>query len=615
MEEYLEEKDYQEKKIDFSLWKKLFGYALQTKGLVILLILTLLIVSAVDVAYPLLTRYAIDVFVLPKTAEGLSGFMTVYVLLVVLQSTGTVTFINRAGKLEMEMDFRIRQDAFLKLQSLSFSFYDKTTVGYLMARMISDIERLSEMIAWSIVDILWGTIYIIGCIAAMFVLNWKLACIVLLVVPPMVIVALYLQKKILRYQRAARKENSRITSSFNEGIMGAMTTKTLVREEANAEEFRELTSSMHHLSVRSQCTGAQLFPLIISLGSIGTCIALTLGGNGTISRSVLIGSISIGTLVSFISYTTQLWDPIHQIAGIFAELQSAQASAERVIDLIDTKPEIVDRPDVIEKYGDTLHPKKENWEPLHGDIEFRNVSFCYLPNEPVLSDFSLKVRQGENIALVGETGAGKSTIVNLLCRFYEPTEGSILIDGKDYRERSELWLQSHLGYVQQSTHLFSGSIRSNIAFGMPDASDEQIRNAARLVHADSFIEKMPNRYDTEVGEGGSLLSVGQKQLISFARVMLADPRIFVLDEATSSIDTETEHLIQDAITHILKGRTSFIVAHRLSTIRNADRILVIRGGKITESGTHEELMQLNGYYRSLYSHQFREEATSQTLSD
>ena len=546
----MEEHDYQEKKVDLRLWKRLFTYAMQTPHIVVALVITLMFVAGADIVYPLLTRYAIDHFVVPATTAGLWKFIVVYVLLVMIQGFGVLTFVERAGKLEMEIAYRIRQDTFIHLQELSFSFYDKTAVGYLMARMVSDITRLSEMIAWSIVDVLWAIVYAVGCVVTMFSLNWKLALIVMSVIPPLAVASVFLQKRILRYQREARKQNSKITGAFNEGIMGAMTTKTLVREEANAAEFEALTDKMRHVSIRSTRMSAMFFPLIMSLGAIGTGLALTLGGTGALGAgAAFIGAISIGTLVSFISYSTQLFDPIQQIAGIFAELQSAQASAERVLDLLDTKPDITDRADVVQKYGTTLDANKEAWEPLHGDIEFENVSFCYKPGETVLADFSLKVKQGETIALVGETGAGKSTIVNLLCRFYEPTEGRILIDGVDYRDRSQLWLQSHLGYVLQSPHLFSGSIRDNIAFAKPDASEEEIRRAAHMVHADTFIDKQEKGYDTEVGEGGARLSVGQKQLLSFARIMLADPRIFVLDEATSSIDTETEQLIQDAITH------------------------------------------------------------------
>lgn len=396
--------------------------------------------------------------------------------------------------------------------------------------------------------------------------------------------------------------------------MGAMTTKTLVREEQNAREFNELTGDMRRISIRASLLSASFFPLVISMGAIGTGFALMLGSAGALQgQTAFVGAITVGTLVSFVSYATQMFDPIQQLAGIFAELQDAQASAERVIALLDTAPEVVDSPEIVQKYGDILHPRRENWEPIRGEVTFDHVSFSYKEGEPVLQDFTLDVRAGENIALVGETGAGKSTIVNLVCRFYEPTAGRILIDGVDYRQRSQLWLQSNLGYVLQSPHLFSGTIADNIRFGRPDATDEEVRAAAALVHADAFIRRQDKGYDAEVGEGGARLSTGQKQLISFARVMLADPRIFVLDEATSSIDTETEQLIQQAITHVLHGRTSFIVAHRLSTIRHADRILVIRGGRVVEAGTHEALMAARGYYYDLYTHQFREEAMQGAL--
>ena len=319
--------------------------------------------------------------------------------------------------------------------------------------------------------------------------------------------------------------------------------------------------------------------------------------------------------MAFVTYAASLFDPIQQIASIFADFQSAQASAERVIGLIDAPIEVQDAPEVVEKYGDVIHPKRENWEPITGNIRFEHVDFAYNPEEPVLTDFNLNIEAGQTIALVGETGAGKSTIVNLICRFYEPTSGTIYIDGKDYKARSQLWLQSSLGYVLQSPHLFSATIADNIRYGRPDATMEEVRHAARLVHAEPFILEQAKGYDTEVGEGGIRLSTGQKQLICFARVILADPRIFVLDEATSSIDAETEQLIQEAITTVLKGRTSLVVAHRLSTIRNADRILVIRGGKIQESGTHEELLQLGGYYHDLYEHQFREERLHSAMKD
>ncbi len=611
-----EEQDFTAQKVDLSLWKRLFSYALRNRRIVISMILALVLVALVDTLYPLFSSYAIDRFIVPGMAEGIVPFGVFYAVTILLQGAGTVLFIAQAGNLEMRISYDIRQEAFLKLQNLSFSFYDHTAVGYLMARMISDVSRLSEMIAWSIVDLLWAGFYAIGVIVTLLSLNWRLALIVLAVLPPLFLVSIILQKKILKHQREARKQNSKITGAFNEGIMGAMTTKTLVREDANAAEFQELTEKMRRISIRSSLISAVFFPLIISLGAVGTALALTIGGSSAASGAVsIIGTITVGTLVAFISYSTQLFDPIQQIANIFAELQSAEASAERVMALLNTESDITDSPEILKKYGDILHPYRENWEDIAGDITFENVSFSYKKSETILSDFNLHVKPGETIALVGETGAGKSTIVNLVCRFYEPTAGRILIDGTDYRERSQLWLQSHLGYVLQSPHLFSGTIRDNICFGKPDATDEQIKRAAQLVHAEEFILNQEQGYATEVGEGGVRLSTGQKQLISFARVMLADPQIFVLDEATSSIDTETEQLIQDAITNVLNGRTSFIVAHRLSTIRNADRILVIRDGTVTESGNHNELLRLGGYYHDLYTRQFREQATQEKLSE
>ncbi|MBE5784762.1 MAG: ABC transporter ATP-binding protein [Clostridiales bacterium] len=606
----IHEQDFEkDAKVDLSIWKRLFRYALKYKKNMAALVSINIAIALVDIVYPLMSKYAIDHFIMEETTAGLPVFIGLYILFIAFQAYGVYVFVAKAGRIEMDVSFDIRQEGFRKLQELSFSFYDRTAVGYLMARMGSDVGRLSELIAWSIVDILWALTYVLGVMCAMLCLNWKLALLALVVLPPLAVISVYFQKKILKYQRRVRKANSRITGSFNEGIMGAMTTKTLVREDANYREFRELTGDMRKSAVRSAVLSGIFMPIVMFLGSIGTGLALFRGGH-----AVLMEALSFGTLSAFISYTTNFFEPVQQLAGILAELQSAQASAERVLTLIDTPCDIVDAPEVVERYGDAFDPKRENWEPIRGEVEFRNVSFSYVEGETVLRDFDLHVKAGETIALVGETGAGKSTIVNLVCRFYEPTKGSVLIDGRDYRERSQLWLQDSLGYVLQTPHLFSGTIADNIRYGRKDATDEEVRAAARMVHAEDFILRQEKGYDTEVGEGGVRLSTGEKQLISFARVILADPRIFVLDEATSSIDTETEQLIQEAITKVLENRTSFIVAHRLSTIRNADRILVIRGGKITESGTHRELLALRGYYYDLYTTQFREEAAGEILS-
>ncbi|MBQ6004457.1 MAG: ABC transporter ATP-binding protein [Clostridia bacterium] len=594
---YLQEEDFNQK-VNLGTWKRLLKYALRHKGMLFTIIFSLFVSSFVDILYPLMTKYAIDNFITTKQIEGFVPYVIISVILIVIQAICSILFVRGGSSLELSMSYEIRQESFEKLQRLSFSYYDKTSVGYIMARVMSDTSRLSEMIAWSIVDVLYGLTFIVGCIITMFTLNVKLALITLSVIPVMTAVAIFFRSRILRQYRLVRKINSRITSSYNEGIMGAMTTKTLVREDQNYEDFKVLTTDMRREASKASRLNSIFFPIIMLLSSIGTSLALGVGG-----LEVLGEMITFGTLSSFITYTSQFFEPIQSITSIFAELQNAQASAERVISLLDTEEDITDTEEIIEKYGDSINPKPENWPPIKGDISFEHVNFSYIPEEIILEDFNLEIPAGSSVALVGETGAGKSTLVNLVCRFYEPTSGSIKIDGVDYRERSQIWLQSNTGYVLQQPHLFSGTIRDNIAYGKKDATEEEIRNAARMVKAEEFILAQKDGYDTEVGEGGIRLSTGQKQLISFARVILSDPRIFVLDEATSSIDTETEQLIQEAITTVLQNRTSLIVAHRLSTIRHADMILVIGNKGIIEKGTHEELLAKKGAYYNLYTHQ------------
>ncbi len=602
------EQDFSDTKVDLGVWKRLFKYSWRNKKYLFILLIGQIITALADIAYPLLQKYAVDNFALKGVTEGLFIFGIVYALTVILQASSVAMFINVAGRLEMHVSYDIRYEAYFHLQRLPLSYYDKTPVGYLMARMVSDIMRISELLAWSLTDVLWAIFYLIGCMISMFSLNAKLASLVMIVLPPLAVMCFFFQKSILKHQRIVRKTNSRITSAYNEGIMGAMTTKTLVREARNTQEFEDLTQTMKNAAVKSQVLSATFMPLVIGLGAIATSIVL---GKGSVD--VMNETISIGMLSAFLSYTSQFFEPVMQLARIFAEMQTAQASAERVFNMMDTEIDITDDEDVIEKYGDNFNPKTENWEEMNGEITFDHVSFAYIKGQNILDDFSLKVKPGESIALVGETGAGKSTIVNLVCRFYEPTEGKILIDGRNYRERSQLWPEKSLGYMLQTPHLFSGSIKDNIAYAKSDATMEEIRHAAQLVHAEEFILNTKDGYDTQVGEGGLLLSTGQKQLICFARVILANPKIFILDEATASIDTETEKYIQDAITTVLEGRTSFIVAHRLSTIRNSDRILLIDAGKIKEIGNHEELMAKKGAYYKLYTNQYKEESQEQAL--
>ncbi|HAG56580.1 MAG TPA: ABC transporter ATP-binding protein, partial [Ruminococcaceae bacterium] len=475
--------------------------------------------------------------------------------------------------------------------------------------VMSDTGRISGMLAWGLMDVMWSLVYVLGVFAAMLMLNWKLALLIMLIVPLIAVLTVYFQNKILHWNRKTRRINSQITGAFNEGISGARTSKTLVIEEHNINDFKALTADMRQASIKTQMLSAVYIPSIMFLSSVATALVLARGGYLSMQ-----GLMEIGTLSAFTSYAVGIFEPIQQIARILADIISAQANIERVCGLLEEVPAIQDTPEVVEKYGDNFVGKTENWEPIRGDIEFRDVTFRYPDgSENILEHFNLKIPAGTTVAIVGETGAGKSTLVNLACRFFEPTAGTILIDGKDYRERSQLWLHSNIGYVLQNPHLFSGSIKENIRYGRLDATDEQIEAAAKAVSADTVVEKLENGYDSDVGEGGDRLSTGEKQLISFARAVLADPAIFVLDEATSSIDTQTEQLIQNAIAHLLKGRTSFLIAHRLSTIRHADIILVVKDGKIIESGSHEDLLRKKGYYFSLYTKQFEKEASAQLL--
>lgn len=624
----VQEQDYS-RKFDLGLWRSLLSHAKEYYKHLIVLAVCMAISAFCDVLFPLMTSYAIDFLIYDNPAgkrdivgrviEGvgsalfhgsaMGGFIFVYIAILAVQVATIYAFLYLGAKIETGVCFTIRKKAFHKLQELPFSYYDRTPVGYLMSRMTGDIQRLSETIGWSLLDLCWGAVMLVMCSVTMLSINWKLGLTVMLVLPPLAVISFYFQKKILKSWRAVRKTNSRITGSFNEGIMGAKTTKTLVREEMNEAEFTVLTREMRKSSVRAASLNAIYLPIVISLGSLATAYALWRGGH-----LVLLGAMSLGVIQVFVNYTVQFFQPVRDIAAVLSEMQSAQAAAERVITLLETKAEIVDSPEVEREFGDNFHPKRENWPEIHGDIDFEHVDFKYKEGEQVLSDFNLQVKAGETIALVGPTGAGKSTVVNLVCRFYEPTKGEIKIDGVDYRKRSQLWLQSNLGYVLQEPRLFSGTIRDNIRYSKLDATEEEIRRAAQLVNAEQFILKLENGYDTDVGEGGSRLSTGEKQLISFARAILSDPRIFILDEATSSVDTETEVIIQQAIAQVLKGRTSFIIAHRLSTVRSADRILVIEHGGIKEMGTHKELMRQKGSYYKLYMSQFEEERAQEILS-
>lgn len=604
-----EEQEYH-KPFSFQIWAKMVPFFKPYKKYFLITMGLNIFLAAVDILVPLFQSYAIDRFITQHTLDGIRPFTVVYVLMIVTQTVSVYFSVHAATTIEMNVGRDLKWAQFEHLQTLSFSYYNTTPVGYIHARVMSDTLKIASMVAWGLVDMFWAFLYVVTVFGVMLFLNAKLALIIMLVVPGIGFLTVYFQNKILNWNRKIRRINSQITSAYNEGITGVRTSKSMVIEEDNDREFFKKTTEMHQASSRAAKLNAVYIPLILFFGSVVSAIVLTKGG-GMVQEDLM----QLGTLSVFISYAVVIFEPIQQLARLLSELISCQANIERVMDLLEQQPNVVDREAVTARYGDAFTAKKENWERIRGDVVFEDVSFRYPDGkEYVLEHFHLHVPAGMNVAIVGETGAGKSTLVNLLGRFFEPTEGRILIDGVDYRERSQLWLHSQMGYVLQNPHLFSGTVRENIRYGRLSATDEEVEEAARQVSADTVAAKLPKGYESNVGESGGRLSVGEKQLISFARAILADPAIFVLDEATSSIDTKTERLIQDAVEHLLKGHTSFVIAHRLSTIRKADLILVVKDGKILERGTHRELLDQGGYYHELYMRQYEEEAAMEVFA-
>ena len=560
--------------------------------------------SAMDAVIPLFQQHAIDHFIAEKTMDGIGGFLALYILVMLVQTATNYISAYGACKVELYIGRDLKREAFNHLQTLSFSYFNQNSVGYIHARVMSDTDRIASTLAWGLMEGVWYIAYLLFAVVMMFVLNWHLALCVMVIVPVLVVSGAYFQKKLVFFHRRVREQNSRITGAFNEGITGAKTTKTLVIEDKVEREFDGLTGEMKRMSVRAMHFRSVFMSTTAFAASVALAIVLWRGGIITKNGVMLIGTLSV-----FMNYAQGMMEPIQWLVQVFSNLVNVQVNIERVTALMNTQSDVRDTPEVTAKYGDAFEPRKENWEPLRGDISFRNVTFRYPDGEEnVLEHFNLEVPQGTRVAIVGETGAGKSTLVNLVCRFYEPTSGQVLIDGRDARERSQLWLHANIGYVLQTPHLFSGTVLENLRYGNPDATMQEIEAAVRAVCADEIIARLPEGYDTQVGEGGSSLSTGEKQLLSFARALLADPRIFVLDEATSSVDTITEQKLQQAIETVMRGRTSFIVAHRLSTIRRADVILVVQDGRIIEQGSHRALMERKGAYYALYTRQYREQA-------
>lgn len=616
MTSYHDDEDHVVRRLDVSLWRRMLEHSRPYRKQLAGLCLAGMTIAFCDVSLPRITGFVID-DAIATGGNNLSFYGAQYGAAVLLLSSLVYLLIVLAGSAVTGVAYDLRRKAFARLQELSFAFYDQRPVGWLMARLTSDCDRISAVLPWTLLDAIWGGFLVSGITLMMLWMNWKLALVVLSIVPPLSIATVIYQRKLIRTQRLARKTNSKITAGFNEGIAGVRTTKAFVREEENLREFQVLTAEMCGYSVRSAIYAAIYLPVIMTFGATGVGLALWRGG--------LISGLGfpIGDLVAFMQYAAIFHIPIQEMAERFTGLQSAQASAERLQALLDTAPTIVDSDEV--RCGVLLQrrwprPDLASDGKAHGirEIRFENVDFAYQGSSRILCDFNLTIHAGESIALVGETGSGKSTVARLVCRFYEPTGGRILLDGVDYRERSLEWLQSNLGIVLQEPHLFSGTIRENIRYGRLQASDAEIEAVAQQVGAAAFISQLPKGYDTEVGESGNRLSTGQKQFVSLARALLADPQILVLDEATSSLDTETERRIQSGVETLLRGRISIIIAHRLSTIRSADRIVVISRGRIVEEGSHRDLLALGGQYATLYSLQFRREAESvavQTASE
>ena len=586
---------------------KMLPYLKKYRGMMAAMVVLAVCGSAIDIGTPLLQRYALNHFVGLGTLDTILPFILIYICVILFTGVTNYFSARNALWLEVRLDKDLRNAAFEHLQTLSFSYFSQNSVGYIHSRVMSDTSRIGALFSWTIIDSVWQGAYVIGAVVAMLIVNARLALLVLTILPLLVVLFSIFQKKLVRINREIREINSKITGNFNEGITGAKTVKTLVIEDKIENDFRAETGNMLRRSVyASHLRG--MFAVTMNFAS-SLALAIVLWRGGFIARS------EVGTFSMFMSYAQGMMEPIRWLVDAFSDFVTTQVNIERLTRLLETKPDVNDTKEVMDLYGDSFKPKKENWEPINGDIEFKDVSFKYPDgDEYILEHFDLKIPFGTNVAIVGETGAGKSTLANLICRFYEPTEGSVLIDGRDARERSQLWLHSAIGYVLQTPYLFSGTVRENLLYANPDATDEEIERALKLVSADEVVARLEKGLETDVGEGGDMLSTGEKQLISFARAILADPRILVLDEATASVDTITEQKIQNAIDTIIRGRTSIVIAHRLSTVRNADIILVVKDGKIIEQGGHDELLAARGHYYRLYTRQYEDEATSAFLS-
>lgn len=589
-------------KLPFFGLPKMWPYIKKYKNMFIVMVVTGFAYSLFDAIYPLFDRYAINHFVGESTLDTLPQFIALHVIAILVQCVINYVNIMACSKMELYTDRDLRNEAFAHLQQVSLSYYNKNSVGYIHARVMSDTGKIGELVAWRLMDIVWWGSYVVFAFVIMMIIDVRLAGYLMILLPIAVIINMLFQKKLLLYNRQVRELNSKITGDINEGITGVKSIKTLAIEEKIIDEFYTDTEKMYSKSVKTAHHSAFFTSTMTFLSTAALALILWKGG-----KLSLEGMIQVGTLSVFMSYAMGMLEPIQNIIKSITKMIAVGVNIERYVDLMNIQGEVFDSDEVIKKYGDSFNPKYENWENLYGDIEFKDVTFKYPDGEEIILDhFNLKVDKGQCVAIVGETGAGKSTLVNLVCRFFEPTGGQVLIDGVDAKQRSLKWLHSNIGYVLQTPYLFSGTVRDNLIYGKENATDAEILEAIKLVGAENLLNKLDKGLDSELGEGGDYLSTGEKQILSIVRALLANPKILILDEATSSVDSMTEYAVQQAINVVTKDRTSFIIAHRLSTAAGADTILVVSDGKIIEQGNHKELMKKKGEYYSLYMKQFEE---------
>ena len=613
-------------KLNLSVWLKIGKYAFRRWPLVLFLLFLTLIVTFYDSSFvPTMNAAAIqaardyggtiidfnDLTLEATLIFGIRiklsywGFLFLQLGMIVARSIAIFLSFYLINILSLDIVTCLRRDTFRKVQELPFSYFDTTSSGWLIARMQNDTSSVGDILSWNLSSILWSLFDLVFALITMYSINWKLSILVSLSVPLMAIVIPIIEKKLLVAHREARHSYSAFVGWLSEGISGAKTIKTLAMENQVQNEANDILDTIKAKRLKAEKINAFFEPIVSMCSSL--MIALLLVAGFYFSDFIGLERATLSaTIVLFIGFTQDIYSPLQGLSSTFSEFMATQAGAEKIMQLLETQSDIVDSPEAIAKYGELLDPKESAYEPIRGDIVYKDIHFSYKTGPEVIHGLNLTVKEGKSLAIVGETGSGKSTLVNLLCRFYEPTSGSIIVNGKDYREFTMGYLRSKIGYVQQTPFVFSASFKDNIAYGSPKATMEQIVNAAKIVGIDSFIRSQKNGYDTVLNEGGDMLSQGQKQLISFARALVRDPEILILDEATSSIDTETEKEVQSALLRLLKGRTSILIAHRLSTIVDCDCIIVLDKGQIKEQGSHKELMEKKGAYYSLYMDQFKD---------